>query len=146
MLGVTDAPLFFERQCFVFDEIMFDEEEEEKEEREVESFIGFFGIAFARSSALLAPAQLRDGMTALVQSAAELGIQVVDTDLALMPASRRQVEVLIAGDSGGEGLHRRGAHADVHRILRTRQECPGIIIAACEKRVWGALKSFLRKY
>ncbi|GAB3236671.1 hypothetical protein [Mycolicibacterium hippocampi] len=49
-------------------------------------------------SALLAPAQLRDGMTALVQSAAELGIQVVDADLSLMPASRRQVEVLIAGE------------------------------------------------
>ena len=44
--------------------------------------------------------------------------------------------------NGGEGLHRRGAHADVHRFLRTRQECHGIIIAAHEKSLGGPEKSF----
>jgi hypothetical protein len=47
---------------------------------------------------LLSPAQLRDGMAALSEAAIEAGVGVVDADLAVMPANRRQVEVLIAGD------------------------------------------------
>lgn len=53
-------------------------------------------------SAQLSAAELRDGMTTLSELAAELGIQVVEADLAVMPASRRQVEVLIAGDDPDE--------------------------------------------
>ena len=53
-------------------------------------------------SALLAPAQLRDGMATLAALTAELGASVVDADLASMPITRRQVEVLIAGDDPDE--------------------------------------------
>ena len=52
--------------------------------------------------ALLAPDQLRDGMAVLVELAAELGAEVIDADLAVMPTNRRQVEVLIAGDDPDE--------------------------------------------
>jgi hypothetical protein len=52
--------------------------------------------------ALLAAAQLRDGMARLVELAADHGAGVVDADLVAMPASRRQVEVLIAGDDPDE--------------------------------------------
>ncbi|HVQ52612.1 MAG TPA: hypothetical protein VMS92_21450, partial [Mycobacterium sp.] len=53
-------------------------------------------------AAQLTPDQLRDGMATLARSAAELGVEVVDADLATMPANRRQVEVLIAGDDPDE--------------------------------------------
>jgi hypothetical protein len=49
-------------------------------------------------SGLLTPAQLSQGMTALLGLARELGAEMVDNDLAAMPASRREVELLIAGD------------------------------------------------
>jgi hypothetical protein len=48
-------------------------------------------------TARLTAAQLRDGMTALTEHAASAGADVIDADLASMPAGRRQVEVLIAG-------------------------------------------------
>lgn len=48
----------------------------------------------------LSPAQLRDGMTALLQRAAEAGVDVVDSDLVAMPVTRREVELLIASDDG----------------------------------------------
>jgi hypothetical protein len=48
-------------------------------------------------TARLTAAQLRDGMTALTEHAALAGADVIEGDLASMPAGRRQVEVLIAG-------------------------------------------------
>ncbi|PBA72953.1 hypothetical protein [Mycobacterium avium] len=45
-------------------------------------------------------AQLRDGMAALLGLARAAGADVVDNDLAAMPASRREVELLIAADHG----------------------------------------------
>lgn len=53
-------------------------------------------------SALLAASQLSDGMTALSGLAAEIGADVVHVDLAAMPPSRRQVEVLVTGDDVDE--------------------------------------------
>ncbi|MCV7411224.1 hypothetical protein AWC05_27890 [Mycobacterium florentinum] len=49
---------------------------------------------------VLTPAQLRDGMAALLQLAAEAGAGVVENDLASMPISRREVEVLVAAEDG----------------------------------------------
>jgi hypothetical protein len=47
---------------------------------------------------LLAPTQLRDGMARLLELAAAVGVDVVQSDLTAMPTNRRQVEVLVAGD------------------------------------------------
>ena len=49
-------------------------------------------------SGLLTPAQLSQGMTVLLGLAHELGADVVDNNLAAMPPSRREAELLIAGD------------------------------------------------
>ena len=49
-------------------------------------------------SGRLTPARLSQGMTALLGLAHELGADIVDNNLAAMPASRRVVELLIAGD------------------------------------------------
>ncbi|MEE3753925.1 hypothetical protein [Mycobacterium intracellulare] len=49
----------------------------------------------------LTPAQLRDGMAALHELAAEVGAEVVKNDLATMPVRRREVELLIAAEDGG---------------------------------------------
>lgn len=49
---------------------------------------------------VLTPAQLRDGMTALFERAAATGADVVDTDLASLPATRREVELLVAAEDG----------------------------------------------
>jgi hypothetical protein len=48
-------------------------------------------------TARLTATQLREGMTTLAELVATVGADVIDADLAAMPASRRQVEVLIAG-------------------------------------------------
>ena len=53
-------------------------------------------------SGRLSPAQLTDGMTALRVQADEVGVQVVDTNLAAMPVRRRQVELLVTGSDPGE--------------------------------------------
>jgi hypothetical protein len=53
-------------------------------------------------TALLAAAQLQEGMATLSSLVAEIGADVVDTELAGLPAGRRQVEVLIAGDDPDE--------------------------------------------
>ncbi len=50
----------------------------------------------------LTPEQLRDGMDRLRESAAAGGVDVVDNDLAALPAARREVELLIAGDDPEE--------------------------------------------
>lgn len=47
---------------------------------------------------LLTPAQLDEGMAALLGLARELGADVVDNNLAAMPPGRREAELLIAGD------------------------------------------------
>lgn len=49
---------------------------------------------------VLTPAQLRDGMAALLEVAAEAGVGVVENDLASLPESRREVELLIAAEDG----------------------------------------------
>ena len=49
----------------------------------------------------LAAAQLRDGMAALLELAAEAGVGIVEIDLASLPAGRREVELLIAAEDGG---------------------------------------------
>lgn len=53
-------------------------------------------------AAQLTTARLREGMAALLQLAAEIGAGVIDLDLATLPPSRRQVEVLISGDEPDE--------------------------------------------
>ena len=65
-------------------------------------------------SAQLTPAQLTDGMASLRGLAAAAGVEVVDADLAAMPASRREVEVLMAGD-------------------RSRRRCKRTAVALCAK-------------
>lgn len=50
----------------------------------------------------LGPAQLEDGLTRLRDSAAAQGIEVVAGNLPAMPAQRREVELLIAGDDPDE--------------------------------------------
>ncbi len=47
---------------------------------------------------VLGPAQLEDGLVRLRDSAALQGIEVVADNLPAMPAQRREVELLIAGD------------------------------------------------
>jgi hypothetical protein len=49
---------------------------------------------------MLTPAQLRDGMAALLGLAAQAGAGVIENDLAAMPVSRRELELLIAAEDG----------------------------------------------
>jgi len=49
---------------------------------------------------VLTPAQLRHGMAALIEVTGEANIDVVENDLVTMPASRREVELLIAAEDG----------------------------------------------
>ena len=49
---------------------------------------------------VLAPAQLRDGMAALLELVTTAGADVVVNDLASLPAARREVELLIAAEDG----------------------------------------------
>jgi hypothetical protein len=49
-------------------------------------------------SGVLTAAELSQGMAALLGLARELGAEVVENNLAAMPAGRREVELLIAGD------------------------------------------------
>lgn len=53
-------------------------------------------------SAELDPARLTEGMTTLSELAAGAGAELIAADLAVMPAKRRQVEILIAGDDADE--------------------------------------------
>jgi hypothetical protein len=46
----------------------------------------------------LTPAQLTEGMTSLRELAGAQGVEVLDNNVAAMPAHRREVEVLIVGD------------------------------------------------
>jgi hypothetical protein len=49
---------------------------------------------------MLTPAQLRDGMAALLELAAQAGAGVIENDLAAMPVSRRELELLITAEDG----------------------------------------------
>ena len=49
-------------------------------------------------SGALTPAELDRGMTTLLELAAAAGADLVRSDLAAMPANRREVQLLIAGD------------------------------------------------
>jgi hypothetical protein len=49
---------------------------------------------------VLTPAQLRDATAALLEIAGEAGADMVKSDLAAMPVSRREVELLIAAEDG----------------------------------------------
>jgi hypothetical protein len=46
------------------------------------------------------PAQLRDGMAALLELAGAAGVDVIKNELASMPVGRREVELLIAAEDG----------------------------------------------
>jgi hypothetical protein len=50
----------------------------------------------------LTPAQLSDGMTTLRGLAGDVGATVVDNNISAMPAGRREVELLMAGDDPEE--------------------------------------------
>lgn len=50
----------------------------------------------------LTPAELSDGMAVLRANACERGVEVIDTNLAAMPARRRQVELLVSGSDRDE--------------------------------------------
>jgi hypothetical protein len=47
------------------------------------------------------PAQLRDGMAALLELAGAAGVDVIKNELASMPVGRREVELLISAEDGG---------------------------------------------
>jgi hypothetical protein len=49
---------------------------------------------------VLTPARLRDGMTVLLGLADEIGAGVVETDLAAMPANRREAQLLVVTEDG----------------------------------------------
>jgi hypothetical protein len=49
-------------------------------------------------SGVLTRAQLSQGMTTLLELAGEIGADVVESNLAAMPAGRREVQLLMAGD------------------------------------------------
>ncbi|BBU21309.1 hypothetical protein [Mycobacterium xenopi] len=49
-------------------------------------------------SGALTPAQLEQGMTTLLQLAGAVGAEVVQSDLAAKPVSRREVQLLISGN------------------------------------------------
>ena len=53
---------------------------------------------------VLTPAQLRDGMAALLELTAKAGAGVVENDLASMPVGRREVELLIAAVDGDTAI------------------------------------------
>lgn len=53
-------------------------------------------------STQLTPARLTEGMATLLELAAASGADVVAADLATLPPSRRQVEILLAGDDARE--------------------------------------------
>lgn len=56
-------------------------------------------------SGALTPAELDEGMTTLRKLAAAAGAEVVHSDLPAMPAGRREVQLLIAGEDAGTVTH-----------------------------------------
>jgi hypothetical protein len=72
----------------------------------------------------LSPAQLTDGMASLRDLASPAGIDVLENNLAVMPAGRREVEMLMAG-SDAEEL-KRNAIALCAKAFGTTPE-PGVL-------------------
>jgi hypothetical protein len=72
----------------------------------------------------LAPAQLRDGMARLRESAGRAGFELVDNDLAALPPQRREVELLMAGDDPAE-LERRAVELCANAFGTT--PVPGVL-------------------
>jgi hypothetical protein len=72
----------------------------------------------------LAPAQLRDGMARLRESAGLAGFELVDNDLAALPPQRREVELLMAGDDPAE-LERRAVELCANAFGTT--PVPGVL-------------------
>jgi hypothetical protein len=72
----------------------------------------------------LAPAQLREGMARLRESAGPAGFEVVENDLADLPPQRREVELLIAGDDPAE-LERRAVELCANAFGTT--PVPGVV-------------------
>jgi hypothetical protein len=72
----------------------------------------------------LSPAQLSDGMASLRDLASPAGIDVLENNLAVMPAGRREVEMLMAG-SDAEEL-KRNAIALCAKAFGTTPE-PGVL-------------------
>ena len=56
------------------------------------------------------------------------------------------IEVLIGGGSGGEEPQQQGVRALVHRILRTRHECLGVVTTTHEKRARKDWMTLLKEY
>ena len=54
---------------------------------------------------VLTPAQLRDSMALLLGLVSEMGADVVENNLAAMPASRREVQLLIAAEDAETAKH-----------------------------------------
>jgi hypothetical protein len=72
----------------------------------------------------LAPAQLREGMARLRESAGPAGFEMVENDLADLPPQRREVELLIAGDDPAE-LERRAVELCANAFGTT--PVPGVV-------------------
>ncbi|BDX31121.1 hypothetical protein TUM20985_16680 [Mycobacterium antarcticum] len=117
----------------------------------------------------LVGAQLTEGMSDLVVLAAGAGVGVVDIDLASLPPSRRQVELLIVGDDVDElrrtavelcakafGVHgaqptvgvltyvSRGTDDDAHGVL-TGLGLDGEIMRVAGDEGWDVVTVTLRK-
>ncbi len=73
---------------------------------------------------VLTPAQLRDGMALLLGLVGEVGADVVESDLAAMPASRREVELLIAAEAAETGKQ---AAIDLCTKAFNTTPAPGVI-------------------
>lgn len=69
-------------------------------------------------------AQLRDGMAALLELARAAGADVVENDLAAMPAARREVELLIAAEDGDTA---RNAAMELCTKVFSAKSVPGVV-------------------
>ena len=74
------------------------------------------------------------------QSLEEFGL-----DMGRATTEKKYSEVLYGGGSGGRGFPRLGGHAPMQRILHTRHECPGVIIAAHRTEVRVDLATLLEE-
>jgi hypothetical protein len=75
-------------------------------------------------SSLLTPAQLSQGKTVLLELAHELGTDVIENNLAAMPASRREVELLVAG---GDAETVKGIALDLCAKAFGTSPVPGVV-------------------
>ena len=73
----------------------------------------------------LTPAQLREGMAVLLGLVARSGVDVVENDLAAMPAGRREVQLLIAADDADAA--KRTAIDLCAKAFGTAPASPGVV-------------------